>query len=55
MVNENEEYSVGEKVVHDTFGNGIIIGVDKSILTIAFPHPIGIKKLLKGHKSINKL
>lgn len=49
------EYGVGDKVNHDTFGMGVIVGVDKSILTIAFPHPIGIKKLMKGHKSIRKV
>lgn len=47
-------YEVGTHVVHDTFGRGIVVGVDKSILTIAFPHPHGIKKLMKGHKSIRK-
>ena len=49
------EYKVGDKIIHDTFKQGIVVGVDKSILTIAFPHPIGIKKLLKGHKSIKKV
>ena len=55
MVDNSIEYKVGDKIIHDTFKQGIIIGVDKSILTIAFPHPIGIKKLLKGHKSIKKV
>lgn len=47
-------YEIGTHVIHDTFGRGIVVGVDKSILTIAFPHPHGIKKLMKGHKSIRK-
>ena len=55
MIDVNADYNVGDKVVHDTFGHGIIVSVDKSILTIAFPHPVGIKKLLKGHKSIKKI
>ena len=55
MINTNEEYKVGEKIKHDTFGVGVIVSVDKSILSIAFPHPIGIKTLMKGHKSIKKL
>ena len=54
LVKKNE-YKVGDKIIHDTFKQGIVVGVDKSILTIAFPHPIGIKKLLKGHKSIKKI
>ncbi len=54
-IDETEEYSLGEKVMHDEFGEGVIITVDKSILTIAFPHPIGIKKIMKGHKSLRKI
>ncbi len=55
MIDINADYNVGDKVVHDTFGHGIVVSVDKSILTIAFPHPVGIKKLMKGHKSIKKV
>lgn len=54
-INENEEYILGEKVKHDKYGEGVIIGIDKSILTIAFPHPHGIVKIMRGHKSIKKL
>jgi len=55
MIDVNADYNIGDKVVHDTFGHGIVVSVDKSILTIAFPHPVGIKKLMKGHKSIKKI
>ena len=55
MIDKDASYNVGDKVKHDVFGNGIIVSVDKSILAIAFPHPIGIKKLMKGHKSIKKI
>ena len=48
-------YNIGDKVMHDIFGLGVIITIDKSVLTIAFPHPNGIKKLMKGHKSIRKV
>ncbi len=48
-------YKPGEKVIHTTFGEGVIVSVENSILTIAFPHPIGIKKIMKGHKSIRKV
>lgn len=53
-INAHETYEIGEKIYHDNFGSGVVVGVDKSILTIAFPHPYGIKKLMKGHKSIRK-
>lgn len=54
-IDKNATYNIGDHIVHDTFGNGVIISVEKKILTIAFPHPIGIKKLMKGHKSIRKV
>jgi len=54
-IDENAEYNLGDKVKHDSFGVGVVVGVDKSILSVAFPHPNGIKKLIKGHKSIQKV
>ena len=54
-IDNNCDYSIGEHVIHEVFGEGVIISVDKFILTIAFPHPYGIKKLMKGHKSIRKV
>ena len=54
-INKHEEYTAGEKVIHDKYGEGIIISVDTSILTIAFAHPHGIVKIMKGHKSLKKL
>ena len=54
-IDSNEEYNPGDKVRHVDFGEGVVISVDKSILTIAFPHPHGIKKLMKGHKSFTKI
>lgn len=53
MINSDIEYSVGDKVEHDVFGKGVIVSVNKSILTIAFKD--GIKTLMKGHKSIRKV
>ncbi len=51
----DEDYNLGDKVIHKEFGEGVIITIDKSILTIAFPHPYGIKKIMKGHSSIRKV
>ena len=55
IIDKNVNYEVGETIKHNEFGEGVIIMVDKSVLTVAFPHPIGIKKLMKGHPSITKL
>ena len=46
---------LGEKVKHITYGIGVIVGIDDRVLTVAFPYPHEIKKVMKGHKSITKL
>lgn len=54
-IDSNCSYELGEKVSHQEFGIGVIVGIDKSVLTIAFEYPVGIKKMIKGHKSIKKI
>ena len=54
-IDDTTDYKPGDKVVHVTFGEGVVVSVEKSILTIAFPHPVGIKMIMKGHKSIRKV
>ena len=54
-IDNTQEYKVGEKIHHDKYGEGIIISMDSKILTVAFPHPHGIQKLIKGHISIRKV
>ena len=55
MINDNIDYRIGDKTIHDEFGEGVIVSVDKSIVTIAFAHQYGIKKLIKGHKAFRKV
>ncbi len=52
---EDVNYQVGDFVCHDIFGQGKVVEVSKSLVSIAFRHPYGIKKLMKNHKSIKKL
>ena len=54
MIDKTIEYNVGDKVIHDVYGEGIIVSLG-SILTIAFNYKYGIKKIMKGHKSIRKV
>ena len=54
MFNLDNGLNVGDNVVHDSYGPGVVVMVDKSIATIAFKG-IGIKKLMKNHKSIRKV
>ena len=56
MLNEDDlGYSYGDKVIHEKFGVGVIIEIKGPIATIAFNKNIGIKKMLKNHKSIRKV
>ena len=50
----DQEYKTGDKLIHSVFGEGVCVGIEGDIITIAFPHPHGIKKLMKNHKSIRK-
>jgi len=52
---EDANYASGDLINHTEYGQGVIISVDKSIITVAFPHPYGVKKLMKNHKSISKV
>lgn len=54
-IDDSVSYSLGEKIKHDEFGDGVIVGIDKMVLTIAFKFPFGIKKIIKGHSSIKKI
>lgn len=54
-IDSTVEYKIGDKIIHDEFGEGIVVGVDKQIITVAFSYPAEIKKLIKGHKSIRKV
>ena len=56
MYNEEDvDYQNGDVVMHATYGRGVVIGVDKSIITIAFAKNFGVRKLMKNHKSIKKM
>lgn len=52
---EEIDYQIGDYVVHDHFGRGKVIDVTNSLVTVAFPIPFGVKKLLKNHKSLAKI
>lgn len=52
---EEVNYEVGDFVYHEVFGTGKVVEVTNTLLSIAFKHPYGIKKLMKNHKSITKV
>ena len=56
MYNDKDvEYKSGDVVVHEMYGRGVVIDVDKMLVTIAFNNKVGVKKLMKNHKSLKKL
>ena len=52
---EDQEYQVGQVVMHTIYGRGVIIGVDDKFVSIAFNKRFGIRKLMKNHSSIKKV
>ena len=52
---EDVSYNVGDVVMHTIYGRGVVVGIDKTILTIAFSKNFGIRKLMKNHKSLKKM
>jgi len=56
MYQEGEvEYTIGDVIMHTIYGRGVVVGVDKTLVTIAFSKQYGIRKLMKNHKSIKKM
>ena len=51
----DDEYSYGEHIMHDIYGEGVIVDIKDNIITVAFAPPYNIKSLMKGHKSIKKV
>ena len=47
-------FTIGDKVQHKMFGDGVVVMVDKDKVTIAFKAEYGIKVLMKDHPSIQK-
>ncbi|MDD4036379.1 MAG: UvrD-helicase domain-containing protein [Bacilli bacterium] len=54
LYEEEMHYKTGDNVIHNEYGEGVIVEVSNSLLTIAFNKKIGIKKFMKNHKSIRK-
>lgn len=50
----NNNYRPGDKVIHNFFGEGVVVNKEGTILTIAFPHPTGIKKIAEMFPGLRK-
>lgn len=47
-------YKKGELVVHEKFGEGVVLKCDGGFVEVAFPFPHGVKKLMAAHPSLKK-
>lgn len=52
---EDVDYEVGDYVYHESFGSGRVVEVTNTLVSVAFKHPYGIKKLMKNHKKLSKV
>ncbi len=52
---EDVDYQVGDFVYHETFGQGKVVEVTNTLVSVAFKHPFGVKKLMKNHKKLSKV
>ena len=56
MFNDHEvNFEIGDMVSYPKYGEGVVVAIDKSIITVAFPYPHGTVKLMKNHKNIKKI
>ena len=56
MFREEEiDYAVGDYVYHESFGTGRVVEVTNTLVSVAFKHPHGVKKLMKNHKKLSKV
>lgn len=52
---EQSDWKVGDLLLHEVFGKGVVLRVANNTLQIAFPIPYGIKTLMAEHPSLRKL
>ncbi len=52
---EEVDYEIGDYVYHESFGAGRVVEVSNTLVSVAFKHPYGIRKLMKNHKKLSKV
>lgn len=53
--NYNNDLQVGDKVFHSLYKEGVVVGIDGDLATIAFSREVGIKKMKSNHISLKKI
>jgi len=49
------KYKVGDVVVHTTFGSGIVVKVDGTMIDVIFKAPYGKKTLVASHRALKRV
>ena len=52
--NHDSGFKAGDKVIHNLYGEGVIISINSGISTIAFNHKVGIKQIAANPKYLTK-
>ena len=50
----NISFNKGEAVVHDKFGEGVVLSCADGFVEVAFSHPYGVKRIMAGHPTLHK-
>jgi len=54
-VKVDQHLTIGDRIKHKVFGEGVIVAIQNDKATIAFQKEVGIKILMKDHPSIEKI
>lgn len=49
------EFKVGDVVVHTTFGSGIVVAINGSLIDVVFKKPYGKKTLVSSHNALKRV
>ncbi|MCD7892980.1 MAG: ATP-dependent helicase [Erysipelotrichaceae bacterium] len=55
VIHDDKELRVGELVMHDVFGKGVVVKKQGNTVDVAFSMPYGIKTLMSSHPALKKI
>ena len=55
QTSEDNNYNIGDVVMHGTCGKGVVVAIDDRFVTVAFSKRFGIKKVLKDYKGMRRM
>ncbi len=55
VADNNIDWQVGDLLMHDVFGKGVVVKIDGNTVHVAFEANVGIKVLMAGHSALKLL